>query len=223
MTSDIHIGPAVAAVRDLHREWLAAPYGSCSIRDCLDVQARLIVRAHADGNAAAAFHLNCWCPSLVGQGTEKVMQSVVDPGMAREAIAREHGFSDWSYVENNAEQSVFPLFESCVDAVVNGRLDDLRLALRQRPELAREVSRYGHRASLLHYIGANGIESYRQVTPLNAADVTQCLIDAGADVNAIANIYGGSTTLALVTSSAHPNNAGVAGAIVEVLVAAGAR
>jgi len=76
--------------------------------------------------------------------------------------------------------------------------------------------------SLLHYIGANGVESYRQITPMNAAEIVKTLIDAGADVNAPANMYGGSTPLELVLSSAHPHNAGVVDEIAAVLRNAGA-
>jgi len=37
-----------------------------------------------------------------------------------------------------------------------------------------------HHATLLHYVGANGIESFRQKTPANAVDIARLLLDAGA-------------------------------------------
>ena len=65
------------------------------------------------------------------------------------------------------------------------------------------------RATVLHYAGSNGVESYRQVVPLNLADIVDFLIRAGADPQAEATIYGGSTARALFESSTHPIQANV--------------
>ena len=60
--------------------------------------------------------------------------------------------------------------------------------------------------------------------PLNLAEITRLLLDAGGDVNATANMYGGgSTALGLLVTSDHPANAGVTGAVLKVLVDAGAK
>ena len=64
-------------------------------------------------------------------------------------------------------------------------------------------SQYGHSATLLHYAGTNGVESYRQVVPLNLAEIVDFLIAAGADQHSKANIYGGSTPRQLFESSKH--------------------
>ena len=103
-----------------------------------------------------------------------------------------------------------------------GDLDKFTSTLTTTPALAQQQSQYGHRATLLHYLGANGVESYRQVTPLNAVKIAECLIEAGANVNATANIYGGSRPLGLLTTSAHPANAGVTADVAAVLEKAGA-
>lgn len=67
------------------------------------------------------------------------------------------------------------------------------------------------------------METYRQVVPMNLPNLTTLLIDAGADVNALAGMYGGNCTpLALVVTSSHPAEAGVADDVVKILVAAGA-
>ncbi len=76
---------------------------------------------------------------------------------------------------------------------------------------------------LLHYVGSNGVETRRQQVPLNLAEIARVLLERGADVNARARIYGGCTTLALVSSSAHPREAGVQRATEELLRAGGAR
>ena len=51
---------------------------------------------------------------------------------------------------------------------------------------------------------------------MNLAEITRLLIDAGADVNAMPNLYGGSsTTLGLLVTSDHPAKAGVMGEVAQ--------
>ena len=92
------------------------------------------------------------------------------------------------------------------------------------PSLVHRRSSFGHRSTLLHYVGSNGVETYRQRVPMNLAEITRLLVEAGADVNATANMYGGgSTTLGLLVTSDHPAKAGVTGDVRKVLEAAGAK
>jgi ankyrin repeat protein len=88
-----------------------------------------------------------------------------------------------------------------------------------------------HRATLLHYVGANAVEYYRQKTPKNAVKIAQILLDAGAEVDADLD-YGpvkknyreriGSTTLGMAATSCHPAAAGVQIALMDVLIKGGA-
>jgi hypothetical protein len=101
-------------------------------------------------------------------------------------------------------------FERAVDAVVTGDAASLGRALREHPELVRTRSTRTHRSMLLHYVGANGVESWRQRTPGNAVQILEMLVAAGAEIDATADIYGGgSTTLGLVATSCHPRGAGL--------------
>lgn len=114
-------------------------------------------------------------------------------------------------------------FELAIDAVVSGDVVTLANLLRDKPELIRARSARPHRATLLHYIGANGVENDRQKTPPNAVEIAQMLLGAGAEVDATAEMYGGgSTTLGLVASSIHPARAGLQSALIETLLDAGA-
>jgi ankyrin repeat protein len=80
-----------------------------------------------------------------------------------------------------------------------------------------------HQATLLHYVAANGVEGYRQKTPANAIEIAKLLLDSGAAVNATAEIYGGdATTLALVATSIHPEQAGLQQALLQLLLDRGA-
>jgi ankyrin repeat protein len=114
-------------------------------------------------------------------------------------------------------------FEAAVDAVVNGDIESLRRLLDTRPDLVRQRSSREHHSTLLHYVSANGVEDDRQKTPANIVEVAALLLDRGADVNATSDAYGGdSTTLALVATSVHPEEAGVAEALMELLISRGA-
>jgi hypothetical protein len=105
-----------------------------------------------------------------------------------------------------------------MDAVVLGQIDELDHLLVDAPDLIRRRSAYGHRATLLHYTAANGVEIRRQVVPANVAAITARLLSAGADSPATLHASGGAPdTLAMLKSSDHPRAAGVALAIERVL------
>jgi ankyrin repeat protein len=116
-------------------------------------------------------------------------------------------------------------FESAVDAVVTGNIATLESLLREDPELVRARSARAHRATLLHYVAANGVEDERQKSPGNAVLIAETLLKSGAEVDACAGTYGGGatqTTLNLLVSSVHPARAGVQVALVRTLLNFGA-
>lgn len=145
-------------------------------------------------------------------------------------IARAHSFENWAEFASHLER---PFrgdpegreFEAAVDAVVSGDLAMLEALVRKLPDLVRARSNRLHRATLLHYVAANGVEDFRQLTPPNAAAIARFLLESGAEVDALANTYGGGkaqTTMNLLVSSAHPAGAGLQSALVEVLLDFGA-
>jgi len=222
--TEIYIDKSVAALRELHREVLFSDRSQLTVRQLLEQQAQNILQGHGNGNSAVTFHLGCWCTEMIGKSHAEMFAADLTLRQARQTIAAEYGFSDWAAVEALGDQGFDLVFESAVDQVVTGDLSGLLASLKQQPDLTQQKSQFPHNATLLHYVGANGVESHRQMTPLNAADIAQCLIDAGADVNAEANMYGGgSATLGLLLSSAHPANAGVVDAVAGVLRHAGAQ
>jgi hypothetical protein len=135
---------------------------------------------------------------------------------ARLIVARDHGFASWPLVSGRCD----PSFERAVDAVVVGRLDELRKLLSDQPDLVTGRSAYGHGATLLHYTAANGVEIRRQVVPDNADQIAALLLSSGADVTATLNAYGRAyDTLAMLRSSGHPATAGTVGARLERVLA----
>ncbi len=116
-------------------------------------------------------------------------------------------------------------FDKAVLSIVNGTAACLKRLLQQDPTLIKVRSPSAHRATLLHYVAANGVENELQRTPANAVEIAWILIAAGAEIDALADTYGGGsdqTTLCLLVSSCHPAEAGVQPKLVQVLCAAGA-
>lgn len=148
---------------------------------------------------------------------------------AQFVVARVHGFLSWPKFKEHVESlaragSPVSAFEAAVSAIVTGDVAALTRLLRDHPKLARARSTREHRATLLHYVSANGVEGYRQVSPGNISQMTEVLLAAGADVDATADVYEGRcTALGLVATSAPPSIAGVQQAVIDVLLGHGAR
>jgi ankyrin repeat protein len=146
---------------------------------------------------------------------------------AQFVIARAHGFESWPQLVKHIESvaradSAVDHFERAVDAIITGDKTTLADLLKKYPDLIRARSTRRHQATLLHYVAANGVEDYRQKTPQNIVDIATLLLDSGADVNAPADLYGGSTTLSLVATSVHPERAGIQNELLQLLLDHGA-
>jgi ankyrin repeat protein len=174
-----------------------------------------------------------WLPKRLSD--DEVRMVVLDRSDARLATARGYSFEDWERLAEWAEAvarvgSPVERFESAVEAVIAGDAAGLARMLQESPELvgARSavVTHYDppvHRATLLHYVAANGVEGYRQKSPKNAVLVATTLLDAGAEPDALAGMYGGQcTTMSMLVSSSPPAEAGVQVALVDTLVDHGA-
>ena len=148
---------------------------------------------------------------------------------AQALIAHAHSFVGWDafarFVNVETRQtSEGSEFEIAADAVVDGDLARLEALLRANPGLALARSTRIHRATLLYYLAANGIEDFRQRSPANAPEIARLLLDAGAEVDALCGMGKSDDTpmLALVTS-VHPHHTGVATELIEIFVKAGSK
>ncbi len=148
---------------------------------------------------------------------------------AQFVLARSHGFLTWpafaTHLDGLARSDTqTAAFEAAAEAIVRGDEATLQRLLREHPGLIRAQSTREHRATLLHYVSANGVEGYRQKSPRNAARMTELLLTAGADVEAEADVYGGGcTALGLVATSSPPRDAGVQIPVIQVLLDHGAQ
>jgi ankyrin repeat protein len=129
-----------------------------------------------------------------------------------------------------ADSDAAALFERAADAVVDGDIATLTALLTSHPALVSQRASHltdrhppVHRATLLHYVAANGVEDIRQRSPQNAVEVARLLLTAGADPNALADMYDAKcTTLSMLVSSTPPAIAGVQVRLIDVLVDFGA-
>lgn len=188
-----------------------------------------LVRLQPDGSTLSPADVERRAQQLMHFVRERLRPNDTTIAQAQFVIARAHGFDSWpklgQYVEAFARQdSNVVTFEQAADAIVRGDLPTLDALLRADPTLVRARSHREHGSTLLHYASANGVESYRQRTPANIVAITERLLDAGAAIDAEADVYGGgATTLALVVTSSHPRAAGVQPALADLLLSRGAR
>ena len=127
-------------------------------------------------------------------------------------IAHAHGFASWSAFAAHLDglefrDSAAREFETAADAVVNGDLETLDALLTATPSLVHARSPRTHRATLLHYVAANGVEDFRQKSPANAVAIARRLLTAGAAPDATAETYGGGnaqTTMNLLARARTP-------------------
>jgi hypothetical protein len=128
-----------------------------------------------------------WLPKPV---TDDDIRAVpLDAFDARLAVARWYDFQDWRW---------------------------LRTWVLAVQDEASPVARFEAAVeAMLHYTAANGVETYRQRTPPNAPAIARLLIARGAEVDALADMYGGRcTTLSMLVSSTPPAVAGMQVALV---------
>ena len=165
----------------------------------------------------------------------EIRREPMDRADARLAIARWHAFKGWQELAEYAEAvgqdaSSVHRFEAAVEATIGGDIAALRSLLNTDPDLVRARSTRitpfdppRHRATLLHYLAANGVEDHRQVSPPNAVEIARQLLERGAEVDALADMYGSQcTTMSMLVSSTPPAQAGVQVPLIETLIDFGA-
>jgi len=166
-------------------------------------------------------------PGFRGGSVADVRAAALELSDAQAVVAREYGFEKWAdlaaFAEAASQDGPVRLFETAVETVIAGDAVALRAMLREHPELARARSTRKHKATLLHYVAANGVEGGRQKTPANALEIAKMLLEAGAEVDALADMYEQQcTTMSLLVSSCHPAKAGLQGKLAELLIDHGA-
>ena len=191
-------------------------------------QARELVAAQQTGDRRALDRIRGSHPRFRRQSREQIQHGAFVLADAEHVVARLHHFDNWAalaeYVDTIGHSAPVLRFELAADAVIRGDIDALRAVIALHPDVVRQRSTRAHHSTLLHYVSANGVEDYRQITPPNVLDVARLLLETGAAVDAASEAYGGgSTTLGLASTSVHPRARGVQVALIDLLLAHGAR
>src|SRR5437868_8360558 len=166
-------------------------------------------------------------PHYRGKTVTDVKPETLDLDDSRLVVAQEYAFHTWydlgTFATEVARDGTTRKFEQAVEAVIAGDVATLRSMLRDDPKLVTARSARRHHGTLLHYIGANGVDRVRQRTPPNAVEVAKLLLDSGAEPDALAVMYDNlCTTMSMLVSSAHPAKAGLQAALAETLLDYGA-
>jgi len=195
--------------------------------DQYEAQAVNLLAAYAAGDQTALRQVKDGHPTWWKLSDEEFRRKSVTPDDIRNVVAWYYSFESWDALNGwiaavTTEGSDVQVFEQAVDAIVFGDLNRLQHLIHENAWLATERSVRSHHATLLHYCGTNGVEGYRQRYPPNAIEILKHLLAAGSEVDAVADMYGGSTTLGLVATSIHPAKAGFLLPMLDILLEAGA-
>jgi hypothetical protein len=190
-------------------------------------EAELLFQALESGDGAAQWRFKWEHPRFRGKTVDDVKAATLGLADAQIVIAQEYSFDTWAdlvaFTEAVKIDGPVTQFETAVEAVVAGDAATLRSMLLETPELVRARSTRRHHATLLHYVGANGVEGARQKTPATAVEIAKIVLDAGADVDALADMYDAKcTTMSMLVSSSHPDKVGLQGVLAETLLEYGA-
>ncbi|MPZ16295.1 MAG: ankyrin repeat domain-containing protein [Luteitalea sp.] len=193
-------------------------------------QAKELVKAWKAGDPAALARIRKHHPRLSARPDPDLRPATFTLADAQFVLAREHGFESWpkfakhigAVTEQSPSDRIWRAAEEAVDAIVTGDARTVERLLHANPDLVHARSTRTHRSTLLHYVGANGVEGFRQRTPKNAVRIADILLSAGSDIDATAGMYGGSTTLGLMATSIHPVTAGVQEELMAFLLDRGA-
>jgi len=190
-------------------------------------QADALLAALGSGDDEARWRFKWEHPRFRGKHVSTVDPAALARDDARLVVALTYHFVTWTdlaaFTDAVHHDPAVARFEAAVEAVITGDLGRLRALLREHPELVRARSTRRHHATLLHYTAANGVEGVRQRTPPNAVEIAETLLDAGAEPDALADMYDQKcTTMSMLVSSSPPAEAGLQIPLAETLLDHGA-
>lgn len=198
-------GYAHQKIQDLRRlyEGIRTSYPKpLSIKERLSLFAETLWATYQKGNDVILSEINNYHPKYLSKSWEDIKSIGFEKEDAFDTLSYEYGFSNWASITDA------PLnipFERAVDAILDGDQTSLNKLLVEDPTLVNTHSSFGHQATLLHYLGNNGVELYRQVIPANISELLTYLIQAGADPMATMKVYGGDFKMIdLFMTSVHP-------------------
>ena len=192
-------------------------YWKWSVEEHLSMLAQRLFQGYQNQEPVVAQEINNYHPDWLGKSPALIFDATLQLTDMQQTIASEYGFRSWDAVTAQ-DQSYDADFECALDAILSGNVAGLQSLLRSNSALVNQTSTYGHRATLLHYTGSNGVELWRQQVPMNLAEIVAVLLEEGSDKAATMAVYGGAfTALQLLETSAHPEQAGVVPEVKKLL------
>jgi hypothetical protein len=210
--------PHVRHVADMYGVVLGSAPRFATVQEQLSHFAKCLQSAYQSGFQAWLVEINNWHPALASLDHSLKLEFPFRMADFELVLARQYGFESWERMMAMPPLLFDRHFELAVDLLLLGDMERLGHLLDARPYLTKTSSPYGHQAALVHYLAANGVETWRQVVPSNAPDMARLLLSRGCDPNMPSNIYGGTYGLrALIESSAHPHEAGITAPLLTAL------
>ncbi len=216
MSALIYVPTVVKKIKEFYGDLLWAYDDYPFIRDHLEA----IALQHFQGVQAKEdcvfIEMNNYNPKFIGQSVAQLKLQEFSEEDSKHTIAYEYGFKGWDELKE-INLSYHIDFERTINHLLSGDYSSVEKAILKDNSLLSSRSKYGHRATLLHYCGNNGVEFWRQQVPRNLASIIQLLLSNGVDKSATMSVYGGEfDTLSLLTTSAHPEAAGMMDELVKV-------
>jgi hypothetical protein len=218
LTGGAYVSDEVADVLRLYGDLVGETAWQRSACEQLQLLAERLLEGARMRLPGAAVEIANWLPSRNERSARNWFDRMESVDDALATVACSHGFSGWTAAEADGQTRADPALEGAIESLLAGDIAAVTRAVDEFPDLVARRSHYGHRATLLHYLAANGVETYRQRVPGNAPELASLLIARGADPAATAAMYGAPRTArGMLISSSHPTTAGLASELLAVL------
>ena len=214
---NVYRHPFVQDTLDIHQHIFQNPNAYSTVKELLTLLANNLFDHFKKGDPRAIKILENFRPGFHQKSVSEIPNAGLGLDDCQLAIAIEYGYSDWENALSESDQSFDKNFEKAIDFLVTGNKSALQNLIQQQPEILQQHSPFWHSAGLIHYIGSNGVEVWRQSVPDNIVEITSMIIELGADPQMPNNIYGGSNLVNLIETSSHPHEAGVASPLIQLI------
>jgi Ankyrin repeats (3 copies) len=201
--------------------------------DHLKYQARDLLKLHAGRDLAVAQRIREFHPRFSGKIDAEIFDASVKLSDAQLIIAREQGFNSWTrlrdHIQKPSQTDIMnlphheriedPALRHAVSLLDAGDTEDLRLHLKEHPNLTRqhalfEGGNYFRTPTLLEFVAENPVR--HGTLPDNIVQIARVIIDAGVEQSTL------TETLGLVATGRVPRECHVQIPLIDLLCDQGA-
>lgn len=215
---EVYAGPKVEALIAFYKPILDVKLNFNSIIEQIDAFGHHAYSLFQAGDHRSIIEFNNYNPKYIGKSNEENIRSNPEKEDFLETTANCFSYKNYVQAKQDGNIPIDAPFEKAVDLLLAGDLGGLEHQIDADPTLITRNSQYAHKSGLIHYIGSNGVEFWRQIVPNNLVEILELLLNKGADPNMWNNIYGSPSTLkGLIETSVHPHKAGLTKKLLELL------